>query len=132
MRKTGIVIIGILFMLSLYGCSNNGSKPENTSEEMYEIGLSVLETTNEYLEKTIDLDSAKKRIDASSRAAERQIKSDEDAVGETLYGTEYSNDWFISSKIVLIDYELSVKQMGTGTDKKIAQHRDDLAKLLNE
>lgn len=132
MRKTSIVIIAFSFVLSLCGCGKSSGKPENTSDGMYEIGLSALETTNDYLENTIDLDSAKNLMDASLRASEAQIKSDEDEVGDTLYGTEYSNDSFISNKIVLINYELFAKQSGRGTDKKIAEYRDELAELLNE
>lgn len=132
MKKISVTLIETVLILLLCACGNKGTKPENTSDKMYDIGLSALETTNEYLDNTIDLDSAREQIESSLRASDRQIELDKEEVGDTLYGTEYSNDWFIHSKILLINSELIQKQNGTGTNRAIEELKDDLAEFLNE
>ena len=133
MRKffSFLLVFGIFCSATACGGASGGI-PDNMSEKMYEIGLAALEIADEYFDGGIDLETARKRIDASFTSADSQYKKDQEEVGDSLIGTKYSNDYFIHHELTMLSYELLAKSHGTGTNKDITSARNDLAKHLNE
>ncbi|MDR0889900.1 MAG: hypothetical protein LBM28_04540 [Oscillospiraceae bacterium] len=129
MKKRFLLLVVVLLVF-LSSCT--GEKPEDMSEEMYNIGLAALETVDEYFDGIITLEEARYRLEGSEDAADRLYDKARKQSGGAIYGTEVEDDFFVSSCITSIDFHLMMKSYGTGTNEDILEYRNDLADALNE
>lgn len=133
MKKTTTLLTIILILALLLAGCGSGSKPDDTSDKMYELGVAALEAADEFLDGSLDGDEALKRIAAASTSASYQYEKEKEETGsETLFGTEYSNDYYIWSYIGFLESKLSRKVDGVGTSNDVIETRNTLAEHLNE
>ncbi len=107
----------LLVFVTLFTCSACSSRMEGISDDAYEHGLAALETADEFIDGTIDADTAQRRLDLASGLAE-------DCGGTT--------DFLVSSRISSISFAIGFKDRGTGTMNEVKESRNKLADILGE
>lgn len=137
MKKVITILITLVLVASLFGCSATKEPPKDVSEKMYEYGVAALEICDDFLNNDIDENTAKVKIDQIYENAKyyNQKKYEEFGV-ETYYEIsdyQYKKDSFIESDIYLISSDLTLRSIsGTPSKEKITEKRDKLAKDLNK
>lgn len=113
-RFITFALICVLFL----NCTACGSKRmEGISDRAYELGMSALETADEFIDGTISASSAKAKIGNASTLAN---------------GCTGDNDSLVSSAIFFLEYAIAQKDAGTGTMQAVKEKRDHLAEYLGE
>ena len=127
-----VLITTALCLVLVTGCGSR-SKPDNTSDRMYGLGLTALEIIDEYLDGKISLENAMDRFSVTSDDIDDQYDNSLREAGvEVLVGTDYANDSFINHYAGMLDYSLMKRSQGNGTDSEILEFRNSLAEKLNK
>ena len=110
----------ILAIVLIFSCTACGSKRvTGISDRAYELGLSALETADDYISGKIDATTAENNLERAS------ILIDDD-------GSDGENNILVSSAITLLQISISNKRNGTGTMSSVEEHRERLADLLGK
>jgi hypothetical protein len=129
------IITVVVIVIAAFAYFNSQVKPKtpNTSEKMYSLGASALQTTDDCISNKITAGEAKKRLDTAYLYADLQYDADIKELGqESTYNTKYSNDYFISTAILWVKFAVSDKANGTGTLEAIEKERRKLAEALKQ
>jgi len=120
-------------LLSLFSGCGGGGKPDNLSDDVYELGCAALETTDDYIDGKITASDALKKLDWSATLIDTQVEKElADSPTGTLYGTPYSNDNGVSIYLLSIKLAIGDKDRGTGTMSVVKDARNKLAKTLGK
>lgn len=123
-----ISLVAVLISVALL-CSCGNTKPKNTSDAMYQIGLNALQTADDYIAGKITGDEAYEKIDEYNTQAQAQEEKEKEDIGKsTLVATEFSKDAIISHDIFLLRFYISNARNGTGAMSEVKEKREALAK----
>lgn len=75
--KKKIITLALIATLALSACGH--SKPEHMSQDVYDLGVSAVESLESYMDGDISLDDLKKKIDRISDQLDRLPEADETA-----------------------------------------------------
>ena len=123
-----ISLVAVLISVALL-CSCGNTKPKNTSDAMYQIGLNALQAADDYIAGKITGDEAYSKIEEYETQANAQYNKEiADAKSETLVSTEFSNDSYIMFDITSLSYRIMSAKHGTGAMSEVKEKREALAK----
>lgn len=111
MKKLLSLLLFCFIITGITGCGEKSSKPDDMSDEAYEVGLKVLKIADKYLDGVIDKEEATRSIN---------IITDDFLSGDEV------GDAIISANIKRIKYSLNVNF------SSVQDARDDLAENLGE
>lgn len=131
MKKIRLVICVVLSLALLCACGH--SKPANTSDAMYQIGLNALKTADDYMAGKLSGEEAYIKIQEYVAQANAQYDRElSDTKGKTLINTEYSNDPAILFDIVSLSHYIMSAKHGSGTMSDVRKGREELAASLGK
>lgn len=111
MKKILILLNVLVLCFLITGCSEKSSKPDDMSDETYEVGLKVLKIADKYLDGVIDKEEATRSINI---------------ITDDFFSGDEVGDAIISANIKRIEYSLNV------SFSSVQDARDDLAENLGE
>lgn len=121
-RIITLLIAATMICLTLAGCG--GGKPNNVSQEMYDVGITALQIADEYIGYKIDGDKADSKLSALSKDA------------ETIYERNKESDFRTGDLLVETDIHLVLSAIHfaeyKGVPADIKDERDSLAKSLGK
>lgn len=128
--KCYVCMLVMIFLLS--GCGDTEKKPDGMSDRVYDLGIAALETTDDFLNGDIEADEAARKLVTALTSIQSEIAIHEEEIGGALVGTDYWQESLVESRITLIQFRISEKNSGRGSNKDVIQQRNSLAELLNE
>ena len=131
MKKAVAILFCAVFLFAFVSCGN--LKPSNTSDAMYQLGLNALAVADEYIAGKITDDEAESRIEKIYNQAEIQEEAEKEELGtDTLSGTKYANDYYISLSIYLLRFDIMGAKYGYKPLSEVIEGRDKLADELGK
>ncbi len=118
--KRSILIIFCVLAFAILFVSCGDKKPDDISDDMYKCGLAALEIVDDYLDNSISLDEAQKRLTRNKDLA------------DSIVDANHENDSAIPHRLSDLMYCMWAKNRGTGTDSEIEEKRQELAELLGK
>ncbi len=98
---------------------------------MYEYGVAAVEIADDYLSNKVTIEDAIKRLETNYQRQNWLVEDEKKELNvDSLYGTDYQEDSSVSSYTLLLICEMRDKKSGTGTNDKIKECRNRLAKVL--
>lgn len=119
MKKLIVTVLISVFAISLMACSSEPKRPEDISEDLYDIGVKAVKITDKYLEADLTLDEA---YDEISNLSDQASNSRND---------EYSSDLAVSIEIDSIEYDLFSMEYPYGDKKTESDVKSDRNKLAD-
>ena len=126
MKKFICILLSLVLTLGLSAC---GGKPSTMSEEMYEVGLSALKTTDDYMDNKIDYRTAYNKLDGLYNQMEHIYENGEKKESGL---PVYFDDFSIQTDTLSIKIHLSGEHSGHSTYNELLEARNELAQLLGE
>lgn len=125
--KKKVVSLFVLGMatLILVSCGNTGGKPEDMNEEIYNYGVSAVETTEEYLNADITADEADNKMDNLEQSA-NSIETD-----EMIDKSVQSSINLLAAQFRTISYNSIDDNISDSDLNDLRDARDDLKETLN-
>lgn len=125
--KKKVVSLFVLGMatLILVSCGNTGGKPEDMNEEIYNYGVSAVETTEEYLNADITADEADNKMDILEQSA-NSIETD-----EMIDKSVQASINLLAAQFRTISYNSIDDNISDSDLNDLRDARDDLKETLN-
>lgn len=131
MKRIFCTLLTAVLMFSLCACGN--SKPEDTSDAMYQIGINALRAADDYIAGNLTGEEAYEKIDEYYEQAKAQEEKDlEELKTDTLFDTIYENDSHISIYISFLSYRVMNAMYGSGAMSEVSEARNNLADQLGK
>lgn len=131
MKKVLPIFWAVLLVVLFSACGS--SKPNKTSDAMYQIGLNALNTADDYIAGKITGDETAERLHEYMGQSDTQYKKDcEDVEKDTLAGTNFSNDYSINHSIAMLYFSTDSSITGETAMSEVKEKRDNLAEHLGK
>ena len=111
--------------LMLISCGNTSGKPEDMNEEIYNYGVSAVETTEEYLNADITADDADNKMDTLEQSA-NSIETD-----EMIDKSVQASINLLAAQFRTISYNSIDNNISDSDLNDLQDARDDLKETLN-
>ena len=120
MKKAISCLLVLVIVLTIFTACGEG-KPTNISDDHYEFGCKVVDIIDQYMDNTIDADTAYTRIG-------NLIRTDKDKLPETEFGDPtHAAGSTVELYTVLVWNELSSIDYGTGSQQELKDYRNKIA-----
>ena len=138
MKKVITLVTTILLsVILLNGC---GGKSANVSDEVYNYGIAILETCDEFLDGSISNDEAVKRMDNTIDGIKRYNDKALNELGvKTMVEAQFDKnyqfyvDGDIETDALLLKYDIDLNDYdGTPTKAQIREKRNEIEKKLKQ
>lgn len=117
MKKIFGIFVMLCLCIGMTGCGS--SKPKDMSSDNYDIGVKILNATDQYLDGDLTADEAKSKIDTLR-----------DRIDDS---TEDHGDVMLRINAESLSTTLVKAKSGIGADSKTVENkRDEIAELLNK
>lgn len=120
-RTIALIIAATVLCFTLVGCG--GGKPNDVSQEMYDVGIAALQVADDYMAYKISGEEAKSKIEA--------ISDDADTIYDRNKETKYETDYVLAASINALSAAISLANWN-GVPSDVKEQRDRVAKYLGK